>query len=161
MQFSVEARPPVPYPFPWNIAGYVLIALAIILPVLFFLLSGRKQPAPEEPVEEEKPAWTPPRTLNIVKGEYLRKLDDLESKVNSGSISMREGYQRLSNMTRAFVYEVTGIHVQDYTITEIRRLDMPILTDLMNEYYRFEFSEHTPSSISDSIERTKGMIARW
>ena len=60
-----------------------------------------------------------------------------------------------------FVFEVTGIKVQHYTLTEIRRVNIPQLTNLVREYYEPEFARETRADVRASIFRTRSLIESW
>ena len=62
---------------------------------------------------------------------------------------------------RMFVYEVTGIKVQKYTLTEIRRVNIPQLTNLVREYYEPEFAREARADVKTSLYRTRMLIESW
>jgi len=96
-----------------------------------------------------------------IKQKYIKILIDLEKKLDNNNISIREAYQKLSSAIRYFVYEVTNIKVQNYTLQDIKKLDMPILYELVEEYYVPEFSEKSIGNIKLSIEKTRKVIEKW
>ena len=60
-----------------------------------------------------------------------------------------------------FVYEVTKINVQKLTLKEIKKYKLPILTELVEEYYVPEFAKEEPNSIEKSLEKTRKAIEKW
>ena len=101
------------------------------------------------------------QNLNAIKNNYLQKINVLTNKVNSGKITNRKAYQTLSNIIRNFIYETTNIRVQNYTLKEIENLNMPILYELIKEYYNPEFSKNIKGNILSSIEKTEKVIHKW
>ena len=86
---------------------------------------------------------------------------NITKRLDNNNISIREAYQKLSSTIRYFVYEVTNIKVQNYTLQDIKKLDMPILYELVEEYYVPEFSEKSIGNIKLSIEKTRKVIEKW
>ena len=85
----------------------------------------------------------------------------LESELDGGMITSRKAYQELSMTIRLFVYELTGVEVQSYTLKEIKKLNIPVLYELIKEYYDPEFSKLSKGNIKLSIDKTRGVIQRW
>ena len=100
------------------------------------------------------------KLLNI-KNNYLNNLDILLNDYSNNIISKREAYHRLSLSIRNFIYETTDIKVQYFTLEDIKSIDIPILYDLVSEYYNPEFSRKSEGNFYDSIERTRMVISRW
>ena len=100
------------------------------------------------------------KLLNI-KNNYLNNLDILLNDYSNNIISKREAYHRLSLSIRNFIYETTNIKVQYFTLEDIKSIDIPILYDLVSEYYNPEFSRKSEGNFYDSIERTRMVISRW
>ena len=100
------------------------------------------------------------KLLNI-KNNYLNNLDILLNDYSNNIISKREAYHRLSLSIRNFIYESTNIKVQYFTLEDIKSIDIPILYDLVSEYYNPEFSRKSEGNFYDSIERTRMVISRW
>lgn len=99
-------------------------------------------------------------TLSI-KNKYLSQLDNLVNEVKNDSINTRKAYQKLSKLVRNYIFETTGIKVQNYTLSEIEVLNMPSLYELVKEYYNPEFSTHSSGNILESISRTRVVIEKW
>ena len=91
----------------------------------------------------------------------MKKLIVLENKIDKNEITIRKAYQNLSSIIRYFVYAVTGIKVQNYTLEDIKGLNMSMLYELIKEYYRPEFAEKSLGDIKLSIEKTRKVIKKW
>lgn len=104
-----------------------------------------------------------PNNKNIIsiKQKYLIKLNNLLNDFNQNKISNRKSYQILSNIIRNFVFETTNIKVQNYTLKEIKLLNMPILYELVSEYYTPEFSINSKGDFKSSLEKTRMVIEKW
>ncbi len=157
MNYSVELQPPFQYMILWLILGFVLIGLAIFL-VIFFHKKLKNDIEEAKIMKIKKPKRI---TLQFIKGKYMKELSYLDEDVRSGKITPREGYQRLSLDIRLFVYEVTGIRVQECTLMDIERLNIPALTQLVREYYRPEFAPEEVKQVSGAIMKTRGVIDKW
>lgn len=101
------------------------------------------------------------KDLILIKKDYLIKLDNLINELNENKISNRKAYQNLSSLIRNFIYEVTNIKVQNYTLTDIKKINMPILYELVSDYYDPEFAKISKGNIKVSINKTKMVIERW
>lgn len=96
-----------------------------------------------------------------IKQKYIKKLNEVEQKILNNKITIRSAYQSTSFIIRCFVYEMTNIKVQNYTLNDISKLNMPILYELIQEYYVPEFSEQSIGNIKSSIEKTRKVIEKW
>ena len=99
--------------------------------------------------------------LLSIKNKYLVNLDLIMNDYNSNNISERIAYQRLSLLIRNFIYETTNIKVQNYTLSEIQQVNMPILYELVSEYYDPEFAKASKGNFASSITKTRMVIERW
>lgn len=96
-----------------------------------------------------------------IKDSYLKILDTLLDDIKNGRIQNRKAYQRLSKIIRNFIYEMTNIKVQNCTLEDISKKDMPVLYELVKEYYDPEFANISKGNIISSIEKTREVIKRW
>ena len=131
----------------------------MILFTIYLLIKRNKQKKRVEDkikVEEIKNV-----DINEIKRKYLEELDVIESQLNTNMIHIRIAYQDISRVIRHFVYEVTNIHVQNYSLKEIKDLDMPMLYELMQEYYVQEFSKYSYGNVKDSLQKTRKVIEKW
>ena len=131
----------------------------MILFTIYLLIKRNKQKKRVEDkikVEEIKNV-----DINEIKRKYLEVLDVIESQLNTNMIHIRIAYQDISRVIRHFVYEVTNIHVQNYSLKEIKDLDMPMLYELMQEYYVPEFSKYSYGNVKDSLQKTRKVIEKW
>ena len=77
-------------------------------------------------------------------------LDEIIEKYKAGKLSDRHAYQQLSKVIRHFVFDVTGIKVQNYTLSEIKGLNIPMLYYLIDECYEPEFSKQSGGNIVET-----------
>ena len=101
------------------------------------------------------------KDINYIRKKYLKKINELEAKVNNKQITNRKAYLSLSAIVRNFVHEMTGIKVHKYTLKDIKKLNMPQLTMLVEEYYHPEFAEYSLGNIKESISKTRKVIEKW
>ena len=102
-----------------------------------------------------------PKNVNLIKNNFLNKINELEEKFDNNLLTSRKTYQELSVLIRLFVYEITGLEVQKCTLLEIEKLNIPVLTELIKEYYEPEFSKLSRGNIKNSINKTKGVVLKW
>jgi hypothetical protein len=60
-----------------------------------------------------------------------------------------------------FVFEVTDIETQNYTLDEIKKLNMPGLYELIEEFYEPEFALKSVGDFDNSIEKARSVIKKW
>ncbi|WP_173472628.1 hypothetical protein [Eubacterium ruminantium] len=157
MKTSVKLQEPISYMTLWLIIAAVLVALVIFMQV-FFRIKLRGRLGKSKKIKIKKPK---PKTLIEIKTAYLGKLAQIEYNLRSSSISTKEAYQKMSLCIRGFVYEATGIPVEKYTLTEIKEVGIPVLTQLVSEYYEPEFAMATYADVNQSILKTRKVLESW
>ncbi len=130
----------------------LLIAITILILVILYHKKNTVPPKIQVIVPDNKPS---------IKSKYIALIDQLIAKVNNNKITNRKAYQELSLLIRNFIFEMTSIKVQNYTLSDIKTLNMPFLTTLVEEYYAPEFSYDSKGNILDSINKTKEVIVKW
>jgi len=101
------------------------------------------------------------KEIDAIKKDYLLKIQKLLDDFNNNKISSRLAYQSLSLLIRHFIYEATNIKVQLFTLKDIEKVGMPVLYELVSEYYDPEFSKISKGNIVSSIEKTRKVIEKW
>ncbi|MCI8621608.1 MAG: hypothetical protein HFJ50_08000 [Clostridia bacterium] len=155
MQISVNLQSYILSP----IVYLVLVILALLGLTIYFLNYEEKKKLVGTSKIEIKEVEERDRK-SIIK-RYLKKIDKLTKKVESEKIELRIEYQNLSKIIRNFVYEMTDIKVQNYSLQEIKETDIKELYELVEEYYVPEFAEMSNSDIKASIEKTRKVIEKW
>lgn len=135
-----------------------IIVLIILIIAIITLLIINKKKKQKHKIQVIIP---PAKDMDRIKNKYLEKIDELITKFTNKEISKRITYQRLSILVRTFIFEVTNVEVQYFTLSEIKELDMPELYELVREYYDPEFSKITKANLIESIEKTKKVIQKW
>ena len=157
MKTSVELQDPFSYMIIWVILAVFFIAGVIVAQILLRKKLGDRLKR-EKKIRMKKIAEA---TLEGKKKKYLGELTYIEADLINNRINIREAYHRISKTIRMFVYEVTGIKVQHYTLSEIRRVNIPQLTSLVMEYYEPEFARETRADVRASIFKTRRLIEGW
>ena len=134
-------------------SSIIILLLLGMIGIIIYLIMTRKRP--EKPIMIVKP---PKRDLLTIKNNYLKQLDNLK---NDKEISNRKAYQTLSLIIRNFVYEVTQIKVPYYSLEEIKQINLPELTKLVEEYYHPEFAKEPQGTLDYSITKTREVIEKW
>ena len=150
MQAQIELKPMFSYSFIPIIV--IIILIVIILITLFIIKRKELKKLVQIPSNKE--------IINI-KNKYLVLLQELENNINNNKITNRSAYQKLSSIIRNFIYETTNIKVQNYTLKEIKTINMPTLTELVSEYYDPEFSSISKGNIISSLNKTRMVIEKW
>ena len=150
MQIQTELKPMFSYSFLW------IIVISIVIIIFLFLkwFMNKKKIKKTVIIPSHK-------DLTLIKKNYLEELDKLFNSLNSKKISNRSAYHHLSSLIRNFIYEVTNIKVQNYTLNEIKNLNMPSLYELVSEFYDPEFAKISKGNIASSIAKTRMVIEKW
>ena len=137
----------------------IVLFLGRKLKIFNFKFKNRKKKKEEQDIIQK----VAPKKVEIatIKSNYLDKINNLIEKINNNSIESREAYQELSLLIRNFVYEVTGIEVQNCTLEDINKMNLPILYELVKDYYSPEFEYRSIGDINASTIRTKEVIEKW
>ena len=144
-------------PFSYSSALLVFILVLIILIIAFLIISRYLKNRPKNgPVVRREF-----KSLDIVKYKYIDKLNKLEDNVKAHKISNRGAYLSVSRIIREFVKEITRIDVVKYTLSDIKKLNMDNLYELVKEYYEPEFSYNNQGDIIQSINKTRKEIHLW
>ncbi len=157
MESSVNLQEPMSYMLVWIITAGVLLLAAVLLQVIFRIRRRRRGEVPEK-IKVVKP---PRASIPEIKNRYLSDIDKIKDALTKGEIDKRIAYQRMSKVIRHFVFDMTGVQVQKYTLYEIKQIRMPMLTQLIEDYYVPEFAQETMADAIKSLEGTRRVIERW
>ena len=158
MQTSINLQEP----FAYSIIP-VIIAICLTLIVTYYLIYSRRKKEKYK-VDEEKVKAIPEKNIKnipVIKGKYLNQLDTIEYKYTNNMIELRQAYQMISEATRLFVFEITDITTQNYSLKEIKKLNIPNLYELIKEYYEPEFASKSVGNFEASINKARRIINEW
>jgi hypothetical protein len=153
-----------PFEYSWWVP---LLALAFAVGggvCIFFFARMLKKYLPEAKKNAPRIKTLTPQELFILKRKYEGQLQGLLRTYAGNQIEKREAYQDLSMLIREFVRDATGIHVENYTVKEIKSLGIRRLDMLMDEYYVPEFAEEfraTHKDFNASCNTALGVIRTW
>ena len=141
----------------------LLLIVAITIGFTVYLYYSKKPKDVKKLNDKEKAKILPEKNKNIpvIKSKYLKKLESVESNFKNGKIELRKAYQSISEIVRMFVFEVTDIQTQNYTLDEIKKLNMGGLTELIEEFYEPEFAQKSIGDFDASIEKARSIIKKW
>ena len=155
MQTSINLQEP----FTYSIIPLVFLVIIIMI-LIYFLLKNRKIVTVEKEIVKEIPEKNI-KNIPVIKNKYLKQLDKINNEFKENLITLREAYQSISEVIRLFVFEVTDITTQNYTLTEIKKLDLPVIYELIEEYYEPEFASKSIGDFDASINKTRRIINEW
>ena len=155
MQTSINLQEP----FTYSIIPLVFLAIIIII-LIYFLIKNKKIVTVEKEIVKEIPEKNV-KNIPVIKNKYLKQLDKINKEFKENLITLREAYQSISGVIRLFIFEVTDITTQNYTLTEIKKLDLPVIYELIEEYYEPEFASKSIGDFDASINKTRRIINEW
>ncbi len=151
MQTTVELQDMFSY-LPIGPIGILVLCVAVILYVLIKHKKPKKPPVVKT-IQKE--------SIAVIKQKYAQMLLQLEYAYQEKQISERAAYQELSKVVRHFVYDATGIRVQNYTLDEIRQVNMPNLYYLIAECYVPEFATENEADFVQTIGKARKVMEQW
>lgn len=151
MQTEVKLQPDFSYPWIW-----IILVLLIFGGMLFLILHKKKEKVMTEAVNNN-----PQKNKYQIQQDYLTKVQMLRHQYLNENMSKRQAFYQISELVRSFAYEMTGVLVQNYSLSEIEKMGIPQLTRLINECYVPEFDEVESGDVLATIERTKEVIGTW
>jgi len=158
MQTSINLQEP----FTYSLIPLIIVIGLVVLETYYFIHSGKKKEKIKE--EENKVKAIPEKNIKdipVIKKKYLEQLDSIEYKYTNQIIELRKAYQLISQNIRLFVFEITDITTQNYSLAEIKKLNIPNLYELIEEYYEPEFASKSTGDFSNSINKARRVIKEW
>lgn len=116
----------------------VLIILLIAIPIIYMTFRKKEKKSVQEPIMNTAQNIRKPESVHSL---YIEKARVVEKKVINDEISSKQGFQELSTIIRQYAKERTGIDVTNMTLAEIRGLNLPMLENVIESYYEYEFSD--------------------
>jgi len=139
----------------------LIVAIDLILILTVYLIYSKKT---KKKSEEAKLKIIPEKNIKnipVIKNKYLQQLKDIEYKYANNKIELRKAYQLVSETVRLFVFEVTDIATQNYSLSEIKKINIPELYELIEEYYEPEFASKSEGDFDSSINKARRVINEW
>ena len=144
--------------YSYSPAALIILTILILIPIIAFIVIAIIRKNENKPIEV-KPAAV--KDAATIKEKYNRLILEIINKYNAGELSDKDAYQRLSSVIRHFVYDMTGIKVQNYTLSEIASVNIPQLYYLIDECYEPEFSTEVKRNILETCEKARKVIVEW
>ncbi len=151
MQVAIELSPM----FSYSLLIILIIVVIIILLIIFYPKKKKNNTTVTNVIIPSE------KDIQKIKNKYLTEIKRLAINFNENKISNRMAFQQLSLIIRNFIHEATNIQVQNYTLSEIKQINMPILYELVSEYYDPEFCKISKGNVLQSIAKTKEVIEKW
>jgi len=129
---------------------FLSLGLLAILIITIYILKNRSKSKIKKAPEMKKLTL---EEKERIKRKYIQKIDKLKRKVDNEKIDTRGAYQALSLIIRHFVHEITNIKVQNYSLEEIKKLNIQVLYELIKEYYVPEFARKVKDGEARKLNR--------
>ena len=155
MQTLVNLQEPMGYSF-----LPILLCFLIIIGVVIFLILTRKKVTTNNNAVKVIPQKNV-KNIPVIKNKYLKELENIENKYQNNEIQIRKAYQLISEAVRMFVFEITDISTQNYSLKEIKKLSIPNLYEAIEEYYEPEFASKSTGDFETSIKKAKEIVKNY
>jgi hypothetical protein len=154
MQTSVSLQEPYSFSIV-PIIVLIIIASALVF-VLLFLKKNKNEKSEVKAIPQKNI-----KNIPAIKNKHLRELEAIEYQYKNNKLELRKAYQLISENVRLFVFEVTDITTQNYSLTEIKKLNIPNLYETIAEYYEPEFSKKPSGDFINSVQKAKEIIQKF
>lgn len=156
VEFSVKMQPEILISPGWMVLGITLLFVAVIFFVMLFIF--------EKAPKKVKPRA--PKPVNRPQAFYFRQkalvsIDTAYMELKGSRIDTRESYQRLSMIMRTFVSEMTGRNATSLTLSEMKRMGLGNLSELIENCYVPEFALKTQADFKKDADKAKWMVRTW
>lgn len=147
-------------PYQYSMAPLILTIVFAIILGGYWIYQKRKT---KSYIQEEVVKIPEKNIKNIpaIKRKHLKQLESIENQYEMQKIDLRKAYQCISEDIRMFIFEVTDITTQNYSLEEIKKINMPQLYELIKEYYEPEFASKSVGDFTNSIQKARGIINEW
>lgn len=149
-------------PFTYSVIP-IVISICLVLGMtayLIYLNTKKKKVRAEEDDLKVIPEKNI-KNIPVIKSKYIEQLNSIEYKYINNMIDLRKSYQLISETIRMFVFEITDITTQNYSLREIKKLNIPDLYELIKEYYEPEFASKSVGDFEVSIEKARRVVKEW
>ncbi len=161
MQTSVDLQDPFSYSLPLTIALAALVLIPLIAYLIYLFIKNKPKKRAKK-VKPPKPVKPKPVNVELERRDCLRLISEIHARHENGKIDDRQAYIELSAAVRNFVHVVRGVDVQNFTLAEIKELNMPRLSILIEQFYRPEFAqEDTVSDIQKAFTDARTVVSQW
>ena len=158
MQTSVDLQDPFSYsilPIILVVAAAVILsAVLVAVKLIQRRLNGQMKP-------KEKVKVIKVRHPEVIRKDYLARIDKIEQDYTSGKTNVRITHQELSACVRLFVHEMTGINVHTFSLNELKAHGIDKLSGLIEQFYAPEFDLRTDKETMDSIRDAREVVTSW
>lgn len=161
IEITVNLQKPMQYSLLALIIALLIAFTPLIWKIIKYLIEYFKTGEKTEKVKEVKEEpFVPRKSLFVLKDEYLRIIDAIETKYNNGEIDTRELHLQLSSTVKKFIYEVTGVKTQAFVLSDFERNKMPEMQALLEIFYAPEFA---PESVIQqrSADNARKVVREW
>ena len=141
MDTSFDIKEPLSY----SVVPVIILAILFVGGGIFFLAVLFKNIKNNSSKNIKVVELKPEKIINI-KRKYVGELEKIYNAYNLGKLDVRSAYQKMSICVRKFVFEITGIKVQNYTLQDIKKLNMPALEALISDFYNPEFNKNATAN---------------
>lgn len=156
MQTSIKLQEPFIYS---KIPLIIIVCIVFIITYYFVYLKRKKKNVKEDFVKV-----IPDRNIKnvpVIKEKYIKQLNSIEYEYKNNTIDLRKAYQLISESIRMFVFEITDITTQNYSLKEIKKLNIPQLYELIEEYYEPEFASKSTGDFGTAINKARRIVQEW
>ena len=141
----------------WLILGCVLVAIPLAwVGLIFWMTRERKQQTIA--TLSPKPVFVP---LADLKTKYLALIGEIETAFSQRSITPRQAHQKLSLLTRLFVFECSGFRAHIMTLSDLEKGRFPHLTEAIRAFYPAEFTINESTTTPRAIVLAKELVKSW
>ncbi|MCQ2482191.1 MAG: hypothetical protein MJ153_01725 [Clostridia bacterium] len=148
----------------YSFIALIVAALIVLSPLIWWIVKKLLGIKPKEKKASSKVQTTKKivnrRPLNVIKDDFIKRIDAIEKKYNDKAIDSREMHQKLSVTVRQFVSEVKGIPADALVLSDFERMQMPEMEKLLEAFYAPEFAPEEVIKLQ-SADNARKVVREW
>lgn len=140
---------------------FMVIGLCLVIAAWYFVVffSTRKKPRTVLSLATKAPV--PTLNIEALRAEYLQRVEMLSTSYANHGISARELHLQLSITLREFVAKVNNLPTDKMTLSDLRKMNLPTLTAVIETYYAPEFSAVEKGNVQTAVATAREVITQW
>ena len=146
---------PVGYSVWWPLLGAALLVLCLGAAAWMWISTRPRHDA-------TVPGFAVPPNPESVRERYLLLMSAILQRHDAGELGSRAAHLELSLALRTFVHEMTGLHTQRMTLTQLRAHGLPLVGDAVELLYPGEFSaDGGQLTVAQAAHTAQDVVHAW
>lgn len=134
---------------------WYVVAAAILLVAFVNLMAPLLRRAAGSTVTQR------PKIPIPVRSTYMSRITEVEKKLNSGEIDVRDSAKDLAKIVREFASDAWGVQAEHLTYRDAAVAGLPDLANSLSGLYEAEFAEDDADNLAPQIADARRLVTQW